>query len=78
MKFIVVITAWHVNLVASIVKEIEASSEIEALGMAHKISVSGVDQFYKRHIELIPIASCESIKRTQLTIKERLTGVANI
>ena len=35
MKFIAVITAWHVDLKASIVKEIQAANKDEAVGIAH-------------------------------------------
>lgn len=78
MKFIAVITAWHVDLKASIVEEISATSEAEALGLAHKIALKRVSTFYSKHVELIPITDSESIKRTQLTMTERLTGFANI
>lgn len=78
MKFIAVITAWHVTLHASIVEEISAASEAEALGLAHGIASKRVDAFCSKHVTVIPIADSESIKRTQLTMKERLTGLANI
>ena len=78
MKFIAVITAWHVDLKASIVKEIQATNKDEAVGIAHSMASRQVDSFYSRHVEVITISGGDSIQRKQLTIKERLTGVADI
>ena len=77
MKFIAVITAWHVDLKASIVKEIQAANKDEAVGIAHSMASRQVDSFYSRHVEVIAISDGDSIQRKQLTIKERLTGVAD-
>jgi hypothetical protein len=78
MKFIAVITAWHVDLLASIVKEIEAVNEDEAVGIAHRIASKSVDKFYSRHVEVIQLTNGAGAQRKHLTIKERLTGVADI
>ena len=78
MKFIAVITAWHVDLKASIVREIQAANKDEATGIAHSIASRQIDSFYSRHVEVIAISDGDSIQRKQLTIKERLTGVADI
>jgi hypothetical protein len=37
-----------------------------------------VDKFYSRHVEVIQLTNGAGAQRKHLTIKERLTGVADI
>ena len=76
-KYIIVAHAWHVTSKGFIVEEVEAESEVEAIGIAHNIT-GRFDSFYNKAFKVVQVKEDESIARRSLTFKERITGIANL